>query len=42
MRNTEVTMQGVCNQLIDGYIKDNHCLELLRFLCSYPYARFTR
>jgi hypothetical protein len=42
MRNTEISQQDAFEQLIDNYIEDHYCMELLRFFGSHPRTRFNR
>lgn len=42
MANTEISKQEAFEQLIENYIENRHCLELLRFFSSHPYAQFNR
>lgn len=42
MRNTEISKQDAFEQLVDNYIEDHSCMELLRFFGSHPYTRFNR
>jgi hypothetical protein len=42
MENIEITKQEAFIQFIGKYGENCHCLELLRFFGTYPYARFNR